>query len=52
MTFWDLKGLFCLKSARVGGGTAMSFAVIYSIFVTAAWFANKEWYYLYRYVCS
>lgn len=38
------------NSARVGGGTAMSFAVIYSIFVTAAWFANKEWYYLYRYV--
>ncbi|WKY00093.1 hypothetical protein Q1695_014737 [Nippostrongylus brasiliensis] len=38
------------NSARIFGGTAVSFGVIYSIFVAAAWFANREWYYLYRYV--
>ncbi|KAK5964835.1 hypothetical protein GCK32_004075 [Trichostrongylus colubriformis] len=38
------------KSSRICGGTATSFAVIYTLFVSAAWFANKQWYYLYRYV--
>ncbi|KAK6027276.1 hypothetical protein OSTOST_06691, partial [Ostertagia ostertagi] len=38
------------NSARIFGGTAMSFAVIYAIFVSAAWYSNKQWYYLYRYV--
>uniref|UniRef100_A0A1I7XPW1 Transmembrane protein n=1 Tax=Heterorhabditis bacteriophora TaxID=37862 RepID=A0A1I7XPW1_HETBA len=38
------------KSARICGGTAMSFITTYSLFITAAWFANKHWHYLYRYI--
>ncbi|RCN31566.1 hypothetical protein ANCCAN_22642, partial [Ancylostoma caninum] len=38
------------NSAKLFGGSAMSFVVIYSLFVSAAWFSNKQWYYLYRFV--
>ncbi|KAL6727512.1 hypothetical protein Aduo_009382 [Ancylostoma duodenale] len=38
------------NSAKLFGGSAMSFVVIYSLFVSAAWFSNKQWYYLYRYM--
>ncbi|KHJ78950.1 hypothetical protein OESDEN_21420, partial [Oesophagostomum dentatum] len=36
------------NSAKICGGTAMSFVVIYSLFVAAAWYSNKQWYDLYR----
>ncbi|CAD6185859.1 unnamed protein product [Caenorhabditis auriculariae] len=38
------------SKTKLGGGTAMSFAVIYTVFVGAAYYANKQWYLLYRYL--
>ncbi|KJH52449.1 hypothetical protein DICVIV_01294 [Dictyocaulus viviparus] len=40
------------KTATIFGGTAMSFATIYTLLISAAWFANKQWYYLYRYIAD
>ncbi|KAJ1348767.1 hypothetical protein KIN20_004158 [Parelaphostrongylus tenuis] len=48
--FTSLFTYWLHKSSKLLGGTAMSFVTLYVIFVSAAWYANRQWDYLYRYV--
>uniref|UniRef100_A0A1I7YBL4 Transmembrane protein n=1 Tax=Steinernema glaseri TaxID=37863 RepID=A0A1I7YBL4_9BILA len=49
-TFSSIFTYWLHWSSRLCKGTALSFAVIYSLFVAVAWYASSEWYRLYRYM--
>ncbi|TKR64496.1 hypothetical protein L596_025016 [Steinernema carpocapsae] len=49
-TFTSIFTYWLHWGSRLCQGKALSFVVIYSIFVAVAWFANQEWHKLYRYI--
>ncbi|GMT18177.1 hypothetical protein PFISCL1PPCAC_9474, partial [Pristionchus fissidentatus] len=49
-TFASIFIYWLHMAAKIFGSTAVSFFGIYGVFVSAAWFANKHWHYLYRYM--
>ncbi|VDM58837.1 unnamed protein product [Angiostrongylus costaricensis] len=49
-TFTSIFTYWLHNSSKMLGGTAVSFVSLYIFFVSVAWFANRQWDYLYRYV--
>ncbi|KAE9417928.1 hypothetical protein Angca_003270 [Angiostrongylus cantonensis] len=49
-TFTSIFTYWLHNSSKMLGGTASSFISLYVFFVSVAWFANRQWDYLYRYI--
>ncbi|KAK0420613.1 hypothetical protein QR680_014792 [Steinernema hermaphroditum] len=49
-TFSSIFTYWLHWSSRICRGTAVSFGVIYALFVVIAWYASNEWHNLYRYM--
>uniref|UniRef100_A0A8R1I559 Transmembrane protein 177 n=1 Tax=Caenorhabditis japonica TaxID=281687 RepID=A0A8R1I559_CAEJA len=49
-TFSSIFTYWIHNSSRMMSGSAASFAVVYPILLGAAWYANKQWHLLYRYL--